>query len=83
MTYLEIAEVLDLSQGTVMSRLFYARKRLQSLLLHLHTRRKTMAIGRRGQDLCVGTAQEDLAYLREAKTSSTRSMIRPDPFHYE
>jgi RNA polymerase sigma-70 factor, ECF subfamily len=35
MTYLEIAEVLDLSPGTVMSRLFYARKRLQSLLQHL------------------------------------------------
>jgi RNA polymerase sigma-70 factor, ECF subfamily len=47
MTYLEIAEVLDLSQGTVMSRLFYARKRLQSLLLHLHTDRKMMVIGRR------------------------------------
>jgi RNA polymerase sigma-70 factor (ECF subfamily) len=36
MTYLEIAEVLHLSPGTVMSRLFYARKRLQSLLRHLH-----------------------------------------------
>src|ERR1700733_14800276 len=47
MTYLEIAEILDLSQGTVMSRLFYARKRLQSLLWHLHPPRKMTAIGRR------------------------------------
>ena len=30
--YHEIAEVLNLSMGTVMSRLFYARKKLQSLL---------------------------------------------------
>ena len=30
--YHEIAEVLNLSMGTVMSRLFYARKHLQSLL---------------------------------------------------
>ena len=30
--YHEIAEVLNLSIGTVMSRLFYARKKLQSLL---------------------------------------------------
>jgi predicted DNA-binding protein (UPF0251 family) len=30
--YHEIAETLKLSIGTVMSRLFYARKRLQSLL---------------------------------------------------
>lgn len=30
--YHEIAEVLNLSIGTVMSRLFYARKHLQSLL---------------------------------------------------
>jgi RNA polymerase sigma-70 factor (ECF subfamily) len=30
--YREIAEILNLSMGTVMSRLFYARKRLQSML---------------------------------------------------
>ena len=30
--YHEIAEVLNLSMGTVMSRLFYARKKLQSML---------------------------------------------------
>ncbi len=32
MQYHEIAEILDLSMGTVMSRLFYARKRLQFML---------------------------------------------------
>jgi RNA polymerase sigma-70 factor, ECF subfamily len=39
MQYHEIAEVLNLSLGTVMSRLFYARKKLQSLLkpLYCHT----------------------------------------------
>lgn len=36
MTYHEIAEVLKLSAGTVMSRLFYARKKLQSLLQNFH-----------------------------------------------
>jgi RNA polymerase sigma-70 factor (ECF subfamily) len=30
--YSEIAEILDCSLGTVMSRLFYARKKLQLLL---------------------------------------------------
>ena len=30
--YHEIAQVLNLSMGTVMSRLFYARKKLQSML---------------------------------------------------
>lgn len=30
--YQEIAEILNLSMGTVMSRLFYARKKLQSIL---------------------------------------------------
>jgi RNA polymerase sigma-70 factor, ECF subfamily len=34
--YHEIAEVLKLSVGTVMSRLFYARKKLQSLLRHAY-----------------------------------------------
>ena len=30
--YQEIADILDISMGTVMSRLFYARKKLQTLL---------------------------------------------------
>lgn len=83
MTYLEIAEVLELSQGTVMSRLFYARKRLQSLLLHLLNHKKKTTIGRSGPILCFGTEQGDLAYLGEAQTSSTRPMIAQTPFHYE
>ncbi len=36
MQYHEIAEALDCSIGTVMSRLFYARKKLQNLLKHLY-----------------------------------------------
>jgi len=32
MAYNEIAEALDCSKGTVMSRLFYARKKLQQIL---------------------------------------------------
>jgi RNA polymerase sigma-70 factor (ECF subfamily) len=36
MQYHEIAEVLNLSVGTVMSRLFYARKKLQSILKPLN-----------------------------------------------
>ena len=78
MTYLEIAEVLDLSQGTVMSRLFYARKRLQSLLLHLLNHKKKTTIGRSAPDWGSGTEQADLAYLGEAQTSSTPPMISPD-----
>ena len=35
MQYREIAEVLNVSMGTVMSRLFYGRKRLQSMLKSL------------------------------------------------
>jgi RNA polymerase sigma-70 factor (ECF subfamily) len=34
--YNEIAEILSCSLGTVMSRLFYARKKLQSLLRDLY-----------------------------------------------
>jgi RNA polymerase sigma-70 factor, ECF subfamily len=40
LTYFEIAEVLNLSPGAVMSKLFHARKRLQFLLQHLHNDRK-------------------------------------------
>jgi RNA polymerase sigma-70 factor, ECF subfamily len=36
MQYHEIAEALDCSIGTVMSRLFYARKKLQNLLRDLY-----------------------------------------------
>jgi RNA polymerase sigma-70 factor, ECF subfamily len=35
--YQEIAEVLNLSIGTVMSRLFYARKKLQFMLRHIYS----------------------------------------------
>jgi RNA polymerase sigma-70 factor (ECF subfamily) len=33
--YKEIADVMDCSLGTVMSRLFYARKKLQTLLINI------------------------------------------------
>jgi RNA polymerase sigma-70 factor, ECF subfamily len=77
MTYLEIAEVLDLSQGTVMSRLFYARKRLQFLLLHLLNHKKGK-VGRSDPSLISGTQQGDLACLSEAQTSPTHPIICPD-----
>lgn len=35
LSYKEIAEVLEIAEGTVMSRLFYARKKLQSVLAPL------------------------------------------------
>ena len=34
LSYREVAEVLGISIGTVMSRLFYARQRLREALLH-------------------------------------------------
>lgn len=34
--YHEIAEILNCSIGTVMSRLYYARRRLQTLLRDVH-----------------------------------------------
>jgi RNA polymerase sigma-70 factor (ECF subfamily) len=37
LTYREVAEVLGISIGTVMSRLFYARQKLKSLLAHYQT----------------------------------------------
>jgi RNA polymerase sigma-70 factor (ECF subfamily) len=36
LSYQEIADAAGCSLGTVMSRLFYARKRLQTLLADLH-----------------------------------------------
>jgi RNA polymerase sigma-70 factor (ECF subfamily) len=38
LSYREIADVLDLAEGTVMSRLFYARKKLQKVLEAEHAR---------------------------------------------
>ena len=35
LSYKEIADVMDIPEGTVMSRLFYARKKLQKVLGHL------------------------------------------------
>ncbi|MEO0605479.1 MAG: sigma-70 family RNA polymerase sigma factor, partial [Myxococcota bacterium] len=32
LSYREIAEIMEIPEGTVMSRLFYARKKLQKLL---------------------------------------------------
>lgn len=40
LSYEEIAEAVGCSLGTVMSRLFYARKKLQSLLADLHPRQR-------------------------------------------
>ena len=36
LAYKEIAEVMDIPEGTVMSRLYYARKKLQAALQELH-----------------------------------------------
>jgi RNA polymerase sigma-70 factor (ECF subfamily) len=36
MAYKEIAEVMDIPEGTVMSRLYYARKKLQAALKEIH-----------------------------------------------
>ena len=39
LAYKEIAEVMGISIGTVMSRLFYARQKLQTLLKHEYENR--------------------------------------------
>ncbi len=43
LSYQEMADVLDISIGTVMSRLFHARKRMQSLLLAYRQAEETAA----------------------------------------
>lgn len=37
LSYKEIAEVMDIPEGTVMSRLYYARKKLQAALKEIHS----------------------------------------------
>ena len=66
--YHEIAEILGISVGTVMSRLFYARKRLQSILRPIFTPVK-FRVAKAAKDGILG--------LRATKTPTNDS--RPPP----